>query len=133
MASMGAVLMFCALVLGASAQMPPSIWKWPGSNSSVLPTEVPSYSTKAEYIGISSCGGGGDPNRSFACPHFMLLSPDMVLAAKADGNDWAVYGVAGIGQVTDSLWKVLPIANHWKQWHLSHQDEIRCPGCEHGI
>ncbi len=31
----------------------------------------------------------------------MLLSPDMVLAAKADGNDWAVYGVAGIGQVTD--------------------------------
>ncbi len=93
--------MFCALVLGASAQIPPSLWKWPGSNSSVLSTVVPSSSTKAEYNGISSCGGGGDSNISFACPHLMLLSPDMVLAAKADGNDWAVYGVSGIGQVTD--------------------------------
>ena len=38
---------------------------------------------------------------SFACPHLMLLSPDMLMAAKADGNDWARYGVVGIGQTSD--------------------------------
>ena len=50
---------------------------------------------------MSSCGGGGDANTSFACPHLMLLSPDMMNAAKADGNEWALYGVAGIGQTSD--------------------------------
>lgn len=38
---------------------------------------------------------------SFACPHLMLLSPDMLMAAKMDGSNWAVYGVAGIGKATD--------------------------------
>ena len=95
------IVVTCALMLCTSAQMPQPLWKWPSSNSSVLPSEPPSSSMNAEYNGISSCSGGGDPTVSFACPHLMLLSPDMVLAAKADGNDWAVYGVAGIGQVAD--------------------------------
>lgn len=38
---------------------------------------------------------------SFSCPHLMLLSSDMMMAAKTDGNSWAVYGVAGIGQTSD--------------------------------
>ena len=88
---------------GANAQaMPQSLWKWPQSNSSYFPNGPPDSSTNAEYNGISGCGGGGDPNISWSCPHLMLLSPDMQFAAQTDGNgDWAVYGVAGIGQSSD--------------------------------
>ena len=100
--SVAAVFLVFTLALAAGAEMPPSMWKWPGSNSSVLPTGPPNSSANAQYNGISSCGGGGDPTAmSFACPHLMLLSPDMLMAAKTDGNNWAVYGVAGIGQTHD--------------------------------
>ncbi len=40
------------------------------------------------------------PNPGFSCPHLMLMSMDMELAAQRDGNDWAHYAVAGLG--TDS-------------------------------
>ena len=82
--------------------MPPSLWKWPQSNSSLLPSGPPDSSKNAEYNGISSCGGGGDPNTSWSCPHLMALSPDMQYAAQADGySNWAIYGVVGIGQASD--------------------------------
>ena len=90
------------LALCANAQqMPPSLWKWPNSNSSYLPYGPPSTSTNADYNGKSACGGGGDSKISWSCPHLMLLSPDLQNAAKMDGNDWAVYGVAGFGQQSD--------------------------------
>ena len=37
------------------------------------------------------------PKKGFTCPHLMLLSMDMELAAKADENDWAHYAIAGLG------------------------------------
>ena len=86
----------------SSQTLPPSLWKWSTSNSSQLPHPPPNTSADADYNSRSSCGGGGDSNTSWSCPHMMLLSPDMLHAAKADGNDnWALYGVAGIGQVSD--------------------------------
>jgi hypothetical protein len=96
-----AIFSFTMLAFSVGQEMPPSMWRWPGSNNSVLPTITPNTSIRAEYNGISACGGGGDTTMSFACPHLMLLSPDMLMAAKADGNDWAVYAVAGIGQISD--------------------------------
>ena len=92
-----------ALVLSANAQLsvPLPLWKWPYSSDSYLPYGPPESSNNAEYNGKSSCGGGGDLSLSWACPHQMLLSPDMLNAAKADGNDWALYGVVGIGQQSD--------------------------------
>ena len=88
---------------GANAQsMPESLWKWPQSQSSHFPSTPPNSSTNADYNGISSCNGGGDPTTSWSCPHMMLLSPDMQYAAETDGySDWAVYAVAGIGQASD--------------------------------
>ena len=84
-----------------TAPAPDPLYKWSNSGSSYLPRGPPTNSINAEYNGMSSCGGGGDTNISWACPHMMLLSPDMINAAKEDGNDWAVYGVAGIGQISD--------------------------------
>jgi hypothetical protein len=97
--SVAAILLVHAL--SAGAEMPPSLWRWPGSSSSILSTGPPSSSVNAEFNGMSACRGEGGPNVSFACPHLMLLSPDMLMAAKMDGNDWAVYGVVGIGQTSD--------------------------------
>ena len=107
MISNAAIVLLCALAIttlksGTAQTMPQSLWKWPQSSSSYLPTSPPNSSTNAEYNGISACGGGGDPNISWSCPHLMLLSPDMQYAAEADGNSgWAVYGVVGIGQQSD--------------------------------
>ena len=100
---LSSVCVLLVFVATASAQdLPPSLWKWPQSNMSVKSTGPPDNSKNAEYNGISSCGGGGDSNMSWACPHLMLLSPDMQFAAEADGyGSWAVYGVAGIGQASD--------------------------------
>ena len=81
--------------------MPPSLWKWPNSTSSYNNYAVPNTSVHADYNAKSGCGGGGDSNLGWSCPHLMLLSPDLQYAAEADGNSWAVYGVAGIGQTSD--------------------------------
>lgn len=81
--------------------MPPSLWKWPNSTSSVNGFPVPNTSASADYNAKNGCGGGGDDSLGWSCPHLMLLSPDLQFAAEADGNSWAVYGVAGIGQTSD--------------------------------
>lgn len=81
--------------------MPKSLWKWPNSTSSYLNSAVPNTSSNADYNTKSGCGGGGDNTLGWSCPHLMLLSPDMQYAAETDGNSWAVYGVAGIGQTSD--------------------------------
>ena len=89
------------LLYGDCQNAPRPLWKWPSSPSSYLPYGVPASSANAEYNGLSACGGGGDPNISWACPHLMLMSPDMMGASSTDGNKWALYGVAGIGQASD--------------------------------
>ena len=85
----------------ATAYMPPSLWKWPNSTSSFNNYAVPNTSVNADYNTKSGCVGGGNDNLGWSCPHLMLLSPDLLYAAEADGNSWAVYGVAGIGRVSD--------------------------------
>lgn len=85
----------------AGDNMPPSLWKWPNSTSSYLNFAVPNTSSNADYNAKSGCGGGGDNTLGWSCPHLMLLSPDMQYAAETDGNSWAVYGVAGIGQTSN--------------------------------
>ena len=81
--------------------MPPSLWKWPDHGNSYINSAVPNSSVNADYNTKSGCGGGGDNNFGWSCPHLMLLSPDMQYGAQADGNSWAVYAVAGIGATTD--------------------------------
>ena len=81
--------------------MPPSLWKWPNSTSSYYSYGAPNNSDNVDYNTKSGCGGGGDNNMGWSCPHLMLLSPDMQYAADADGNSWAVYAVAGIGSSND--------------------------------
>ena len=89
------------LLYGDCQTAPKPLWKWQGSPSSYLPYPVPNSSDNADYNGESACGGGGDGNISWACPHLMLLSPDMMAGSRTDGNEWALYGVAGIGQEAD--------------------------------
>ena len=89
------------LLVEAGDEMPPSLWRWTNSGSSYNNYAVPNTSANADYNTKSGCGGGGDDNTGWGCPHQMLLSPDMQYAAKEDGNSWAVYGVAGIGQSSD--------------------------------
>ena len=89
------------LYVTATANMPPSLWKWPNSTSSYNNYAVPNTSVNADYDTQSGCGGGGNSNLGWSCPHLMLLSPDLLYAAEADGNSWAVYGVAGIGQISN--------------------------------
>ena len=84
-----------------AVSMPPSLWKWPGSTSSINNTPVPNTSVSADYNTKSGCGGGGDDRLGWSCPHLMLLSPDLQFAAETDRNSWAVYGVAGIGATAD--------------------------------
>ena len=84
-----------------AASMPPSLWNWPHSSSSINHYPAPNTSANADYNTESGCGGGGDGTIGWMCPHLMLLSPDLQYAAEADGNSWAVYGVAGIGQASD--------------------------------
>ena len=80
----------------ADDDIPPSLWKWTNSASSYNNYAIPN----ADYNTKSGCGG--DDKIGWVCPHqIMLLSPDMQYAAKEDGNSWALYGVAGIGQVSD--------------------------------
>ncbi len=94
------VVIYC--VNGNRIDQPNPLYKWSNSSGgSYLNRPPPTTSTNAEYNGINSCGGGGDSNMSWSCPHLMLLSPDMINAAKKDGNEWALYGVAGIGQTAD--------------------------------
>lgn len=81
--------------------MPQSLWKWPNGTNSTLSTPVPDSSSSADFNTQSGCTGGGNEKLGWSCPHLMLLSPDMQLAAQADGNTWAVYGVAGVGNTND--------------------------------
>lgn len=85
----------------AAGTMPPSLWKWPNSHSSHYNYPAPNTSVHADYNTKSGCGGGGDSSIGWSCPHLMLLSPDLQYASEVDGNSWAVYGVAGIGQTSD--------------------------------
>lgn len=85
---------YCSVV-----NIPPSLWKWPKSTSSVNNFAVPNTSVSADYNAESGCGGGGDSKMGWSCPH--LMRPDLQFAAEQDGNTWAVYGVAGIGQTSD--------------------------------
>ena len=44
----------------------------------------------------SACGnGGGGSNQGYACPHMMMLSDEMIRAARSDGLNRFVYAVAG--------------------------------------
>ena len=96
------VACYCVLlILYCVNGQPNPLYKWSNSSGSYLNRYPPLTSTNAEYNGKNSCGGGGDDKMSWSCPHLMLLSPDMINAARTDRNDWALYGVAGIGQTSD--------------------------------
>lgn len=67
-----------------------SIWSWENG-------DVPARRTSDGPYTPSSCGNGGSSDTyAYACPHHAMLSDDMILAAKHDGNSQDfVYAVAG--------------------------------------
>lgn len=70
----------------------------------------------------SACANGGrDGVYGYACPHHMMFSPDMLLAARHDGYDgWAWYAVAGAATDADcgTCWQVTPLSGE-RAWNDS--------------
>lgn len=85
----------------------PSLWGWGYSlesnmisgimyNDSTIPHQR-DYSKEVP----SACSNNNDPNKGFACPHLLMFSSDMLLAAQRDGlGDSFFYGTAATS--TDS-------------------------------
>jgi hypothetical protein len=76
---------------------PQPLWGWSVKNNTGKLGNGPNDQVPNCDQSASQCGSGADPSAppGFACPHQMLLSPDMKFAAIADGNDWAHYGMVG--------------------------------------
>lgn len=82
------------------AQQPFSLWSW-GQNNTLQVTyrdTIPQArkGENADNYG-SACGNGNSNSKvGYACPHMMMLSPDMILASQYDGlDDDFLYAVAG--------------------------------------
>lgn len=77
----------------------PPLWGWNfGGPNAIYDPGIP-HPRSTDKIVYSSCGNDGDMYGSdvgFACPHLLMFSTDMVLAAKYDGLDENfIYAVVG--------------------------------------
>ena len=88
------------LSLAGVVQARNSVWSWKNE-------DLPPPRTSGGPYTPSACGNGGgfadatSQEYAYACPHHAMLSDDMILAAKYDGNyNDFVYAVAG--SATDS-------------------------------
>lgn len=80
----------------------PPLWGWNFGNNSPSPIYDPGIPLPRMHktIVYSACGNNGQqtgPDVGYACPHMMLFSPDMLLAAKYDGLDENFYYAVGGG------------------------------------
>lgn len=93
----------------------PSLWGWDFNESSAIYDPGIPHQRTGKSVVYSSCGNKGQsigPETGFACPHLMLYSTDMLLAAKYDKlDDHFLYGVCGSSTDYDcgKCFQVLPL------------------------
>ena len=97
-----------------------SLWGWNLNLTQVMlcAGKPPPRSTVDRLPSACANGGGPYAHYGYACPHHMMFSADMVLAAMVDGYDaWARYAVAGAAKDSDCgiCWQVRPLdaERHW--------------------
>jgi len=91
-----------------------SLWGWDQNYTQhILDPGLPPPRVTTNLPSACANGGSGQGGAfGFACPHHMMFSADMVLAAMHDGYDsWARYAVAGSAKDSDcgSCWQVSPL------------------------
>ena len=91
-------------IVTIAANTAPPLWGWNfDNNENPNPIYDPGIPKPRHYqtIVYSTCGNNGQhtgPDIGYACPHMMLFSTDMILAAKHDGlQDDFYYAVGGGG------------------------------------
>jgi hypothetical protein len=92
------------LVLVGAQPRAPSVWGWTTDTPNFIYEKGLPHQRTHNTTVYSACGnngqdfplGGAEPNTAFACPHMLMFSTDMTLAAKYDrlDNDF-LYAVCG--------------------------------------
>lgn len=84
----------------------PALWGWNSNVSdlrAIYDPGIPHTRTYQQVV-YSVCGNNGQqtgPNMGYACPHMMMFSTDMILAAEYDGLDEDFYYAVGGGGSDD--------------------------------
>ena len=86
------VILIASFIHQTSSQsLGPSLWDWGYTNITKytvypnIPHTNKIYIPHGDHEASSACNGGGPNDVGFACPHLLLFSSDLLLAAERDG------------------------------------------------
>lgn len=122
-------LLVCSVIstLSQSKYSAPSLWGWNfNTSNAIYDPGIPHYRNSKTVV-YSSCGNNGKaygPDTGYACPHLMMYSTDMLLAARYDNlSDDFLYGVCGSSTEMDcgKCYQVQPLMPESSSTSVSKQ------------